>query len=88
MNKTLFLALLGVAAGTGAALMLMPRSTRNSITSDARMGARLRHRPAAASGTSAPPQSGYAFGGQAQTCEKKPPRLTRGLTIYDLVEFN
>jgi len=37
VNKTLFLALVGVAAGTGAALMLMPRSTRNSITSDARM---------------------------------------------------
>lgn len=37
MNKTLFLALVGVAAGTGAALMLMPRSTRNSIASDARM---------------------------------------------------
>ena len=36
-NKTLFLALIGVAAGTGAALMLMPRRTRNSIASDARM---------------------------------------------------
>jgi hypothetical protein len=37
VNKTMLLALIGVAAGTGAALMLMPRRTRNSITSDARM---------------------------------------------------
>lgn len=37
MNKTLFLALIGVAAGTGAALMLMPRSTRKSLVSDARL---------------------------------------------------
>ena len=37
MNRTLFLALVGAAAGTGAALALLPRSTRQSITSDARM---------------------------------------------------
>lgn len=37
MNKTVFLALIGVAAGTGAALMLMPRSKRNAIAADARM---------------------------------------------------
>lgn len=35
MNRTLFLALVGVAAGTGAAMLLMPR-TRNRIASDAR----------------------------------------------------
>lgn len=35
MNKTLFVALIGVAAGTAAA-MLMPRNTRKSLMSDAR----------------------------------------------------
>ncbi len=36
MNRTLILALLGVAAGTGAAMMLMPRQRRDAIASDAR----------------------------------------------------
>jgi len=36
VNKTLFLALIGVAAGT-AAVMLMPRNARKSLVSDARL---------------------------------------------------
>jgi hypothetical protein len=35
VNKTLFVALIGVAAGTAAA-MLMPRNARKSLMSDAR----------------------------------------------------
>ena len=36
MNRTLILALIGVAAGTGAAMMLTSRRQRAAIASDAR----------------------------------------------------
>lgn len=36
-NRTIFLALAGLAVGTGAAMMLTPRKTRNALASEARL---------------------------------------------------
>ena len=35
-NRTIFIALAGLAVGTGAAMLLTPRRTRNTIASQAR----------------------------------------------------